>query len=570
MKFFQVGYWVLIIFATQWVCPSHAQESIDPGISYIRGKEHLLKGEFKQALPFLKEAHQADPESSIVNSQLAETYLRLNDIENAQKYAKRSVELEPSNIEYRTTLAGIFAATKNYAEAKAEYKKILELDPENAKAPLLVGIIEAESGDLSEGIKSLSQVIDKKPENVMALFYRARMYLEQENLNLAKADLNQALSLRPSFVEAGTALGMIYEKSNQSEEAIKAYSRIQGNGPFRKRLAELYLRAGNTNQALVELQIYTKAEPDDYTARIQLGLIHFEKKELAQAKEVFESVLKEEPDSDSVRFYYAWVLEDSGKLKEAVREFKKIKNDSNLHKEATLHIGYLYKKEGNNKEGLKYSKKLFKNNQQVEEYYDLYATFLEANKKVDEALQVVVKGVNKFPKNEKLLYLKGVFQEKAGDKKAAIQSMKELITVNAQNYHALNFVGYLYAELGENLEEAEGYIRKAMALKPSDGFIEDSLGWVLFKQGKLEESQKALERAAALEPEEAIIVEHLGDVYQAQKKFAEASAFYKKAAELASGKDQEQVKSIKKKLAGLPKKTDTASEAPDSRVPSAQ
>ncbi|NBW99703.1 hypothetical protein EBR03_09040, partial [bacterium] len=134
--------------------------------------------------------------------------------------------------------------------------------------------------------------------------------------------------------------------------------------------------------------------------------------------------------------------------------------------------------------------------------------------------------------------------------------------------HVLNFIGYLYAEMGQNLVEAEELVRKAMALKPNDGFIEDSLGWVLFKQGKLKESQEALERAAALQPEEAIIFEHMGDVYEKMKEYPKAREFYKRAVSLATKKDKDMAKKVEKKLAGLPK--DTAVPANESRVPTAQ
>lgn len=546
---------------------SSSEVDSDSGFAYIRGKEHLLQGEFDKALPYLEKALKADPNSAVINGQLAEVHLRLRNIEQAEVYGKKAVEAEPTNLEYRSNLAGILATLKKYPEAKEQYAKIVELEPTNTKAPLLMGILEAEGGQVDKGIEVLNKLIQESPENFMALFYRARMYLEQENIEKAKADLDRALTLRPSFTEAGAALGLIYEKLNNPDEAIKVYSRIQGSGPFKKRLAQLYLQNNQTDKALQELLEYEKSEPDDYTARVKIGLIYFEKKDYSNARAVFEKVLKEEPEADNVRFYNAWVLEEMKQFGDAIKEFKKVTRDSNLFKESSLHIGFIFREQKKYQEGLEFAKKLIDKEPKVEEYHDLYASFLEGKKEYKKAIAAVQTALKLFPNSEKLGYFEGVLHDKLGNKRAAIESMKKIIDLNPSNYHALNFVGYTYADLGENLSQAEDYVRKAMSLKPNDGFIEDSLGWVLFKQGKIKESQEALERAAALQPEEAIILEHLGDVYQSQKEFSKAREFYKKAVSLSSSKDKEMAKKIESKIAGLPI---DKNDAPDKRVPTSK
>jgi len=571
MKYTLFAFMVFVLMGSFFSSPLFAESKgeEDSTAAYMKGKEYILKGEHEKALPYLEQAHRVDPNSSTVNFQLAEIHLRLRNIEQAEVYGKKAVESEPDNVEFRNALAGIYASLKKYDEAKAQYQKIIELEPNNAKAPLLMGIIEAERGRLSEGVDILSKLIQVNPDNYMALFYRARMYLEQNNEEKAKSDLDRALTLKPNFTEAGTALGLIFEKAGQNEEAIKAYSRVQGTGSFKKRLAQLLLQSNQTEKALQELLEYEKAEPDDFTARIKIGLIYFEKKDYVSAQKVFEKILKEEPQADNVRFYYAWVLEESKKLNPALDEFRKVKKDSNFYRESSLHIGYILKEQKKFDEGIKFSKALLEKEPETEEFHDMYATFLDAKKQHQKALEVVDKALVTFPKSEKLNYFKGVLHEKLGNKSAAIAAMKTIFAINPENYHALNFVGYLYSELGENLVEAEELIRKAAKIKPNDGFIEDSLGWVLFKQGKIKESQEALERAAALQPEEAIIFEHLGDLYSHQKEFKKAKEFYKKAVSLSISKDKDLMNKVQQKLAALPKEDSNPSTEEEKRVPTA-
>ena len=94
---------------------------------------------------------------------------------------------------------------------------------------------------------------------------------------------------------------------------------------------------------------------------------------------------------------------------------------------------------------------------------------------------------------------------------------------------ALNFIGYTYAERGLQLEEAERLVRKALELKPDNGFIMDSLGWVLYRRGSFEQAVQTLERALVLSPDEPVILEHLGDAQRKLSNHAGALKNYERA-----------------------------------------
>jgi len=82
--------------------------------------------------------------------------------------------------------------------------------------------------------------------------------------------------------------------------------------------------------------------------------------------------------------------------------------------------------------------------------------------------------------------------------------------VEPDSPEALNFVGYSYADRGIKLDEAEELIKKALKLKPGDGYITDSLGWVYFRQNKLSAALNCLQEAHKILPADAAIAEHLG------------------------------------------------------------
>ncbi len=117
----------------------------------------------------------------------------------------------------------------------------------------------------------------------------------------------------------------------------------------------------------------------------------------------------------------------------------------------------------------------------------------------------------------------------------------------------LNFLGYAKLQHGEDLDAAEGMIRKASALAPDDASITDSLGWALYKRGRVDEAIDVLQKAAIGDPAQAEIQEHLGDaLYSAGRKFEARFAW---SAALATADDAETARIKSKIAAGLTSET---------------
>src|SRR5690606_35120944 len=121
-------------------------------------------------------------------------------------------------------------------------------------------------------------------------------------------------------------------------------------------------------------------------------------------------------------------------------------------------------------------------------------------------------------------------------------TMRDVIAKDPENSSAYNYLGYLYADRGENLDEAEKLILKALQLKPGDGFYLDSLGWVYYQRGEYDKALGRLLEAAKAQPKEGVIFEHLGDLKKVTKNLEEAIEYYKKALSVdLEDKDRERV-----------------------------
>jgi tetratricopeptide (TPR) repeat protein len=117
------------------------------------------------------------------------------------------------------------------------------------------------------------------------------------------------------------------------------------------------------------------------------------------------------------------------------------------------------------------------------------------------------------PQHWRLLYARGIALEREKQWPRAEADFLKALEFEPDQPFVLNYLGYSWVEQGRNLAEAEQMIRKAVALRPSDGYIVDSLGWVLYRLGRADEAVSELERAVELKPEDPVINDHLGDVY---------------------------------------------------------
>jgi tetratricopeptide (TPR) repeat protein len=105
--------------------------------------------------------------------------------------------------------------------------------------------------------------------------------------------------------------------------------------------------------------------------------------------------------------------------------------------------------------------------------------------------------------------------------------MQLALEQNPDNASALNYVGYSFAEKGVRLDEAEGMIQRALELRPDDGYITDSLGWVYYMRARplvesgrrpeadalLQRALREVERAEELTGGDPVVSEHLGDIH---------------------------------------------------------
>jgi tetratricopeptide (TPR) repeat protein len=128
----------------------------------------------------------------------------------------------------------------------------------------------------------------------------------------------------------------------------------------------------------------------------------------------------------------------------------------------------------------------------------------------DGAVAAFSKALEKMPDSPDLLYDRAMAAEKVNRLDMLESDLRHLIVLKPNYAHAYNALGYTLADRTSRLTEALELLEKALSLAPDDPFIQDSMGWALFKSKRYAEAAAMLRRAHAAQPDPDIAA-HLGE-----------------------------------------------------------
>ncbi len=311
----------------------------------------------------------------------------------------------------------------------------------------------------------------------------------------------------------------------------------------------MYLDAEDYTKAYKHLNTLESFEPQNLNVKVKIALILIEKKDYDRAIDKLEEIIVMSPGSDKIRFYLAAVYEETGKVELAIKNFRKIESSSTYFADAVVHASYLYRKNLDLTSAATLLKASIDLRDDIPQFYAFYASVLDEQKEYKSGVAMLERALKKFPDNTQLRFYLGSMYDRIGKSEETIVEMRKVIALEATHVQALNYLAYTFAEQSNNLEEAESLARQAMKAQPNDAFILDTLGWVLFKQGRVEDSIQYLEAAFRLKPDESIIAEHLGDAYYVFELAEKAKEMYLKA--VAVETDQSKVSKIRAKIVSL-------------------
>lgn len=279
-------------------------------------------------------------------------------------------------------------------------------------------------------------------------------------------------------------------------------------------------RQGDELAAIIYLRLALYLAPRNSLAIITLADIYERIKQYEQAIDIYETVPERDPLRTTANIQTALVLETIGRSDEAAKYLERIVDENPKNEDALSALGNLQRA-----------------HKQFNEAIETYTRALKETTKSDNA-------------NWPIYYFRGISFERAKKWPQAEADFKKALGLVPDQPLVLNYLGYSWVDQGINLDEAFVMLHRAVELRPTDGYIVDSLGWANYKLGHHDEAVKELEHAIDLKPSDPVINDHLGDAYWRVGRKLEAHFQWNHARDLGP-EPEDRVKILRKIDHGL-------------------
>ncbi|MDZ7665765.1 MAG: tetratricopeptide repeat protein [Desulfotignum sp.] len=519
------------------------------------------QNQFDSAVAALENAIEIDPDASFLKRDLIRMHLSMGRDETALSLLESLVKQDPDDVENLLMLARLKKDDMREETMHPLLERILELDPENRETYLRLGKIYMDNQQIAQALELFSRMAKQLPDYYVAHFYLGEAHFLSGNYTAAEQAFLRTIDLEPDLIEPRLRLvDMLQDPENPAGDAdpdrlLAMYDQILDIEPENERAlletALLYYKTGQTDLAVQQFRDLGNQARHDSRLLMTAVDLYLSQKRYEDAVIVFSQMLPADPDNDNFNFFLGMAHESSQNPEQAIAHYLKVTPAHPQYKKTLLTIAFLYRETGETDKAVAF---LEHHHQQSPEDIDILtylAAFYEKENQLDKAMTLLSRGLEDAPDNTALLFRLGAVQDKAGLKDESIATMKEVLRMDPEDASALNYLGYTYADLGIHLDEAETFIRKALDIRPDDGYITDSMGWVYFQQGKYDKAVDYLERAAHLTDYEAIIAEHLADAYLKTGQVVKALKTYHRSLAQAEASDTELISRVTEKIEEL-------------------
>ncbi len=469
------------------------------------------------------------------------------------------------------SLAQAYLQAGDAQQALDELQKYIDkqLETRGRAAYELLAEILAKLDKSAELIPRLEAAAEKDARNSTLQFFLADQYAAKNRLDEAEAlylKTLEATAELPGFV----GLAAVYRRQNRPadllEILVKGYSEV---GELKGFAAEFKAVAADEKLLAKLLKsgeelIAEEPSPVDFPTGYVLANLAADGKKTELAEKFYRFLLTIKRERAGL------IFEELGshfvevrKYPEAVKVYQEAADDPDLSDNRAIFLFLAtnaLQRSGNTKgalEAIAEAQKLTPNNplfrtQEAWVYSDAH--------QFDEAIERLEKLIADFPEPQfrkiirRAQYILSNTYVLKGDLPQGEKILEAIYKEEPEDISVNNDLGYLYADQGKNLEQAEGMIRKALAADPENGAYLDSLGWVLFKLGKYDDALPYLEKAVKNSPGagDETLWEHLADVYERLKQPAKAVETWRKSLEFAAKAaypDKPLIERVKEKIA---------------------
>jgi tetratricopeptide (TPR) repeat protein len=486
----------------------------------LLGRLYRLNNDLQKAESEFKIAVKLQPDSEEAITTLAYLYNELGDTSRAAQVLSSVPGAERSAKLY-SALGYTYEQQKQYKEAIEAYRHAIELDRDNLDAIRGLAQNLLNDGQADAALEQYKVIADANPEDAQTYVRIGEIYRKQGKFDLALDSLKKAETMVPDSLEAPYDIAAIYQAQGRYDEAIpimtellKKSEKAEGkysNGErsnravFLERLGTIYRDQGNSQAANETFRQIIALGGDDNIERGYQQIIDTwrEAKEWQKALDAAKEAVQKLP-SPQLKMVLAGQQADMGDPDKAIKDvLALLKSTGDASSKSDDREVYI----------------------RLAEMYTRLRRFGDAEQALDKAEELSVKSDDK----RDVWFLRGATFEREKHYPEAEEQFQKVLASDPENASALNYLGYMLADQNTKLEEALGYVKRAVDLDPTNGAYLDSLGWAYFRLGKYELAEDNLLKASQKINTDPTVHDHLGDLYQKTGRLKMAATNWERA-----------------------------------------
>jgi tetratricopeptide (TPR) repeat protein len=459
-------------------------------------------------------------------------------------------EADPTSTRALQALAGMLVSVGRYDEALPRLKELLAGSASDTAAGFTqLTRTLANAQDRRAALRLTQSLAADYPKLPEAHFAVARVAVSAGEDHVALDEVRTARQLRPDWEAAVLLEAQLVQKTSVDQASALLADFLQKYPPAREaRLAyaRTLVAQKRFTEARAEFEKLMTALPDSTDMAFAVALLSLQLKDYDSAERYLKGLLNSPyRDKDGVRLYLGQVAEERKDLAGALKWYGEV-GEGEQYVQAQIRYAQVLAKQGKLPDArARLQQAAAKSTDQRVQLVLAEAQLLRDAGQPKAAFDLVGQALDRVPNNPDLLYDYAMLAEKIERVDILESSLRKLIEIRPEHAHAYNALGYSLADRNQRLPEAQELIEKALKLAPDDSFIIDSMGWVLYRRGKLKDSLTYLRRAYAGRPDPEIAA-HLGEVLWTLGERSEAERVWGDAAK--ESPDNETLTSTIKRL----------------------
>jgi tetratricopeptide (TPR) repeat protein len=500
---------------------------------FIEARDSERRGLEQSAIRFYEMAYELDPSSKFLRNELIRKYIENEKYTQALLLAKGEKNNSQLDNETKRVVSAIYLKMGKMEKAA----EILESIDEKAVEELYsLGLIYESLGDLSKSID-----------------YYLRFYQKQKDATQLGLKIGKLLISEKRFKEADSLFSSIKETTGETAQLLvlmgnskifnkdtvsgvqlleSALSKDSLNEDALRSIAQVYMSRNDFPQAIIYYEkLYNNAAYGQIYGKT-LSLLYYYNKQYDKAENLLKKMLEYDLDDHELHYYLGLAFAAAKKTDLARIEMEKVLSLKPDFYDAWKELCLIPIREKDYEAAEELAVRFTRTSSDNPVAWQLHGMVMNLKKEYKKAIQSYHNSISKDSTNVYSWFELGSAFERTKQIDSAAFAFRKVLKLQPDDPAACNYLGYMWAERGINLDSSKILVETALRQEPDNGAFLDSYAWVFYQLGQLDSAFHYINKAVENIKDDPTVLCHLGDILEKKGRLKEALEAYHKSMEL--------------------------------------